>query len=201
MFGWSCGDFTNMDFTCYRLSWRGVMLPASISSFSHTFFSLPTHHILMLGQDHLASLFDISLFYSLHKLQHTVWALRQAETAIVSIVDQESFWNRIVTPRIGIGSWSAWRFPPLVPLELRQYSDLSRHNKQPQNCIYCLIFFFFKGHIWKLRLCFITRSNLLCLVCRHFVSFLFHLLSTFLLHENMMCNVRVARLFRDSNRN
>ncbi len=26
-------------------------------------------------------------------------------------VDQESFWNRIVTP--GIGSWSAWRFLPL----------------------------------------------------------------------------------------
>ncbi len=27
-------------------------------------------------------------------------------------VDQESFLNRIVTPGIGIGSWSAWRFPP-----------------------------------------------------------------------------------------
>ncbi len=29
-------------------------------------------------------------------------------------VDRESFWNQIVTPRIGIGSWSAWRLPPLL---------------------------------------------------------------------------------------
>ncbi len=34
-------------------------------------------------------------------------------------------------------------------LELRQYSDLSRHIKEPQNCIYCLIL--------KKRPCFIPE--------------------------------------------
>ncbi len=29
----------------------------------------------------------------------------------------------------------------IVPLELRKYSDLSRHIKEPQNGIYCLNFF------------------------------------------------------------
>ncbi len=58
-----------------------------------------------------------------------------------------------------------------MPLELRCYSDLSRHIKEPQNGIYCLNFLQ-NEIIWKLRL-FHTESNLLCLVCRCVVSFLF----------------------------
>ncbi len=57
--------------------------------------------------------------------------------------------------------------------ELRQYSDLSPHIKEPQNCIYCLNFF--KNDSLKAEgpeTLFHTRSNLLC---RCFVSFLFAL--------------------------
>ncbi len=60
-----------------------------------------------------------------------------------------------------------------VPLELRWYSDLSWHIKEPQNSIYC--FNFLKKNKKKLKAenLFHTRSNLLSLVCLHFVSFLF----------------------------
>ncbi len=60
--------------------------------------------------------------------------------------------------------------------ELRQYSDLSRHIKEPQNCIYC--FNFFKNDSLKAEgpeTLFHTRSNLLCLLCQCVVSFLFAL--------------------------
>ncbi len=60
--------------------------------------------------------------------------------------------------------------------ELRQYSDLSRHIIEPQNGIYCLNFF--KNYNLKAESpdsLFHTRSNLLCLVCRHVFSFLFAL--------------------------
>ncbi len=50
-----------------------------------------------------------------------------------------------------------------VPLELRRYSDLSWHIKGPQNSIYRL----------NAEALYHTKSDLLCLVCRHVVSFLF----------------------------
>ncbi len=43
-----------------------------------------------------------------------------------------------------------------MPLELRRYSDLSRHIKESQNSIYSLNFLQ-NGKIWKLRLCFIYK--------------------------------------------
>ncbi len=56
-----------------------------------------------------------------------------------------------------------------MPLQLRLYSDLSQHIKEPQNCIYCL--HFLKNlKIWKRRH---ASRNLLCIVCRSIVSFLF----------------------------
>ncbi len=60
--------------------------------------------------------------------------------------------------------------------ELRQYSDLSRHIKESQNVFYCLNFF--KNDSLKAEspeTLSHTRSNLLCLLCRCFVSFLFAL--------------------------
>ncbi len=57
--------------------------------------------------------------------------------------------------------------------ELRQYSDLSRHIEEPQNGIYCLNFF--KNEAEGPETLFHIRSNLLCLLCRCVVSFLFAL--------------------------
>ncbi len=54
-----------------------------------------------------------------------------------------------------IGSRATWT-------ECR-YSDLSWHIKGPQNSIYCL----------NAEALYHTKSDLLCLVCRHVVSFLF----------------------------
>ncbi len=60
-----------------------------------------------------------------------------------------------------------------MPLELRQYSDLSRHIKEPLNGIYCLNFFKkIKDKIWKLTLCF-TPEVTYCLTCWRIVSFFF----------------------------
>ncbi len=58
-----------------------------------------------------------------------------------------------------------------MPLELRRYSDLARYIKEPQNGIYCLNLE--KWQHFKAETLFHTRSNLLCLVCRHIVSVLF----------------------------
>ncbi len=46
-----------------------------------------------------------------------------------------------------------------MPLELKQYSDLSRHIKEPQNGIYCLNFFK-KRQTFKAETLFHTRSKL-----------------------------------------
>ncbi len=73
--------------------------------------------------------------------------------------------------------------------ELRQYSDLSWHIKEPQNCIYCLNFF--KNDSLKAEgpeTLFHTRSNLLGLLCRCVVSFLFALRCIF--HCVRTCVVR-----------
>ncbi len=48
-----------------------------------------------------------------------------------------------------------------MPLELRQYSDLSQHIKEPQNGIYCLNFLQ-NDTILKLTPCFIP--NVTCSV-------------------------------------
>ncbi len=45
-------------------------------------------------------------------------------------------------------------------LELRHYSDLSRHIKEPQNGIYCL-YFLKNDKIWKLRPCFVETCSVL----------------------------------------
>ncbi len=57
----------------------------------------------------------------------------------------------------------------VVPLELRHYSDLSRHIKEPQNGIYCLNFLK-KVTILKLRLCFIPKVSYYVLSVGTFVS-------------------------------
>ncbi len=58
-----------------------------------------------------------------------------------------------------------------MPLELRHYSDLSCHIRVTKR--YLLFEFLTKWQNWKAQSLFHTRSNLLCLVCRHVVSFLF----------------------------
>ncbi len=58
-----------------------------------------------------------------------------------------------------------------------KYGNLSRHIEEPQSGIYCLNFLK-KCHNWKSEgpeTLFHIRSNLLCLVCRCVVSFLFAL--------------------------
>ncbi len=55
-------------------------------------------------------------------------------------------------------------------LELRHYSNLSCHRVTKH---YLLFEFLTKWQNWKAQSLFHTRSNLLCLVCRHVVSFLF----------------------------
>ncbi len=83
-------------------------------------------------------------------------------------------------------------------LDLRCYSDLS-WLKEPQNGIYSLNLF--KNYkMWKLRLCFHTKSNLLYLVCWHIVSFLLASMY-FSLRENVMCSVRAPWLVGRSNSN
>ncbi len=77
-----------------------------------------------------------------------------------------------------------------VLLELRCYSDLSRHIKEPQNDIYRLNFLK-NENIWKLRPCFIPEVT--CFVfSRRAVRFLFAPQCIFLLREDTMCSVRAA---------
>ncbi len=84
--------------------------------------------------------------------------------------------------------------------ELRQCSDLSRHIKEPQNCIYC--FNFFKNDSLKAEgpeTLFHIRSNLLCLLCQCVVSSLFALRCIF--HCVRTCSVRAALYVGHSNSN
>ncbi len=63
--------------------------------------------------------------------------------------------------------------------ELRQFSDLSRHMKEPQN----------GDEADGPETLFHIRSNLLCLLCWCVVSFLYALRLYFSLLENMICSV------------
>ncbi len=63
--------------------------------------------------------------------------------------------------------------------ELRQFSDLSRHMKEPQN----------GDEADDPETLFHIRSNLLCLLCWCVVSFLYALRLYFSLLENMICSV------------
>ncbi len=89
-----------------------------------------------------------------------------------------------------------------VPLELRQYSDLLQHIKEPQNCIHCWNTLFEKWHILKAEspeTLFLTRRNRSCLsACCQFplCSAMY-----FVMRENMMCSVRATWLVKHSNSN
>ncbi len=63
-------------------------------------------------------------------------------------------------------------------------SNLSRHNEEPQNSIYCL-------HFLKIKINFHTKNNLLYLVCQH-VSFLFALPLFTAGEHNVWCESALA---------
>jgi len=78
-----------------------------------------------------------------------------------------------------------------MPFELGHNSDLSRHIKELQNCVF-LFEFLTKWQNVKAETLFHTRSNLLCLDSWHVVSFLFAPQCIFPLCENMMCKSSMA---------
>ncbi len=86
-----------------------------------------------------------------------------------------------------------------MSVELRHYSNLSRHIKEPQNSIYCLNFLQ-NDKNWKLRLCFIPKVT--CSVLSVGVLSVYSLLrDVFFTAREHDVWLRAAWLVRHSNSN
>ncbi len=83
-------------------------------------------------------------------------------------------------------------------LELRQYSDLSRHIKEPQSGIYCLNFFK-KDKIWKLRPCFIPKATCCCQfpLCST-ILYIFHCVRTWCVVWELHCLSDIATATKEA---